>query len=551
MQAYFHRYLPSLIEWGEPKLKVLGDYASGIMEKRARYTDRDGAPQLIRYDREGKEINEIWYNEGYLATVGDCYEMGVVGWRYRNDVPERIPFFFTQLMHILMSEAETGFTCPVTLTLATAFVLEKFGTEEQKKKYLHRLASMDRNTLMQGATFLTEIQGGSDVGATATVAEKQGDRYLLTGEKWFASNCDAGVALTLARTSDLPGTAGLSLFLLPRHLENGKKNRITIRRLKDKLGVRAVASGELILDQAVAELIGTENEGFKAMAEALNISRMCTATGSLAISRRAFLEAAIYTSQRTAFGHRLTEFPMVRQSLLDIMTDIEMGWALASRMMRLFDLIHTHGQESEENHLLLRLLLAMAKCRLSENAVKHARMALELHGGNGYIEDYVTPRLLRDAQVNTVWEGTSNIMALEALKILGKEAQKTNGSKPSLLRELEAVLQSISDPDFREPVILLEQKASELKKQIDWILQQDPLKQNAHAKTLLDRLINLASCVYLLEEAKHQKQTNGSIRLHKISEYAVMRIYQPERYDWGTDSIPALELFDLAVCYAE
>jgi hypothetical protein len=117
-----------LREWGEPRLVDLGAYAAGPMNRRANYTDRDGAPKLIRYNRMGEEINEVWYNEGYLTTVGDCFEMRVVGWRYREDVPEKIPFFYTQLMHILMSEAETGFTCPVTLTMAVAFVLEKFGT---------------------------------------------------------------------------------------------------------------------------------------------------------------------------------------------------------------------------------------------------------------------------------------------------------------------------------------------------------------------------------------------------------------------------------------
>ncbi|MFC7441791.1 acyl-CoA dehydrogenase family protein [Laceyella putida] len=551
MKHYFHRYLPHLTEWGEERLIHLGAYAAGPMNQRANYTDRDGAPKLIRYDREGKEINEIWYNEGYLTTVGDCFEMGVVGWRYREDVPEKIPFFYTQLMHMLMSEAETGFTCPVALTMSVAFVLEKFGSETQKRQYLTRLASMERQTVMQGATFLTEIQGGSDVGATGTKAVKNGRHYLLTGEKWFASNCDAGVSIALARTGDQPGTKGLSLFLLPNRLENGEKNRISIRRLKDKLGVRAVASGELILDQAVGFLIGEENQGFRYMAEALNVSRMCTATGALGISRRAFLEATIYASKRQAFGRAITEYPMVRQTLLDMIVDIELTWALIAQMMLMFDRVHTKGEETEENVILLRLLLAMSKYRASEHAVKHAKEALELHGGNGYIEEYVTPRLLRDAQVNTVWEGTSNIMVLEVVKILSKEAKGNRGEKSALLHDIESILAKVTLPSLQAEVELLRKQSADVNEHIRSVLTANPVEQNAYARLLLNELVDLYCCAHLLEEAQYSIREHGSDRLAKLAQYAIQRTYRPEVYGIGKNNFPAIDLYDQAVCYTK
>lgn len=551
MQYYFHRYLPHLKQWGENRLSELGAYAAGPMNRRANYTDRDGQPKLIRYNRQGEEINEVWYNEGYLTTVADCFEFGVVGWRYRQDVPEKIPFFFTQLMHMLMSEAETGFTCPVTLTMSVAFVIEKFGTEEQKKKYLPKLVSMDRRTLEQGATFLTEIQGGSDVGATETRAVKNGDHYLLTGEKWFASNCDAGISITLARVGNTPGTRGLSLFLMPRFLENGEKNRITIRRLKDKLGVRAVASGELILDGAVGYLIGEEEQGFKLMAEALNVSRMCTATGALAISRRAFLEAVIYASKRKAFGHTVTDYPMIRETLLDMMVDLEAEWALVAQMMQMFDRVHTYGEDSEDHQTLLRLLLAMAKYRCSENGVKHAKAALELHGGNGYIEEYVTPRLLRDAQVNTVWEGTSNIMGLEILKTLGKEAKVKHGSDFVILDNIRKTLEKIDLVELELPVRCVSEQAVLVEQDIGYLLQADSQIQNAYARRLLDRLTDLYSSARLLEEAQYAKQEKGSNRLIRIAEYYVNRTYRSQVYDIRGGSVPSIELFDLVVRYAE
>ncbi|SFJ88013.1 acyl-CoA dehydrogenase family protein [Thermoflavimicrobium dichotomicum] len=551
MQYYFNRYLPRLKEWGEKRLSKLGEYAAGPMNRRANYTDRDGQPKLIRYNRQGEEINEVWYNEGYLATVGDCFESGVIGWRYRDDVPEKIPFFYTQLMHMLMSGAETGFTCPVALTMSVAFVIEKFGTEEQKKKFLPKLASMDRRTLEQGATFLTEIQGGSDVGATETRAVKNGDHYLLTGEKWFASNCDAGISITLARVGDTPGTRGLSLFLMPRYLENGEKNRITIRRLKDKLGVRAVASGELILDGAVGYLIGEEEQGFKIMAEALNVSRMCTATGALAISRRAFLEAVIYASKRKAFGQTIVHYPMVRETLLDMMVDMEAEWTLVAQMMQMFDRVHTYGEDTEDNNTLLRLLLAMSKYRCSENAVKHARDALELHGGNGYIEEYVTPRLLRDAQVNTVWEGTSNIMGLEVLKTLGREAARKQGRGSILLKDIQETLKKVTLPELKGSIEVLTEQVSEVANDVAYLLQADARVQNAHARHLMDKLTDLYCAVHLLEEAQYAKVEKGSERLMRIAEYYVNRTYRPERYDIRSGSVPSMDLYDLVVAYRE
>ncbi|PTX64967.1 alkylation response protein AidB-like acyl-CoA dehydrogenase [Melghirimyces profundicolus] len=552
MQYYARRYLsPAILEWGEEKLVRMGAYTAGPMDARARHTDREGAPRLIRYNRKGEEINEIRYNEGYLQTVGDAFESGVVGWRYRDDVPEKVPFFFTQLLHMLMSGAETGFTCPVTLTMSVAFVLEKFGTEEQKETYLPLLASMDRETLEQGATFLTEIAGGSDVGATETRAVPEGDHYLLTGEKWFASNCDAGVAITLARVSDQPGTKGLGLFLLPRRLPDGTRNRITIRRLKDKLGVRAVASGELELKGAVGYLIGEPEEGFKYMAEALNISRMCTATGALAISRRAFLEAAIYTARRSAFGQVLHEYPMVRETLLNMMTDIEAGWALTARMIELMDRCHTYGEASEDRLTLLRLLLAMAKYRLSEKGVEHAKSALELHGGNGYIEEYVTPRLLRDAQVNTVWEGPSNIMALEILKTLGREAKRTGGRHSAILEEMKETLNRVTLPELSDAAQCVRERIPELYKDARYLLSADPVVQNAHARRFADRLTDVYSAVRLLEEARHARVTDGSSRLMKVAEYFVDRTFRPRVHDIRSGSIPSVELFDEVVCFKE
>lgn len=597
MQHYVRRYLPGLRRWGEPRLRAMGEYAASEMDRRARHTDRDGQPRLIRYDRDGRDVSEVWYNEGYLATVAAGYGSGVVGLRYAPQnpgtgpvaeaaqralaaapgeppaPPDRVPFFYTQLLHMLMSMSEIGFTCPVTLTMSVAFVLEQFGSSEQRERFLPRLASMDPTTLQQGGTFLTEIEGGSDVGAITTKATPNGDHYLLTGEKWFTSNADAEIALVLARVGDVPGTAGLGLFIVPRTLPDGSRNRLTIRRLKDKLGTRAVASGEIELHGAVGYPVGDVRRGFRYMAEALNVSRMCTATGSLALSRRAFLEAAVYTSRRIAFGRSLADYGMVRQTLLDMVTDIEAGWALAAQMMLAFDRLYTYGTPRPHDALRRRQLLAMAKYRLSENGVVHARQALELHGGNGYVEDYVTARLLRDAQVNTVWEGASNIMALEVLKGLAREATHCEGrSGPGtpgpaaalsgraddeepdvpesfLLADVRETLAHVTDESLTEAAGVVASQIPAVREDIAHVLASPADVQNALARRLLDKLVDIYSAAHLLEEAQYSLESTGSRRLAAVARYYVDRTYRPHRLDVRGDVIPALDLFDMAVRY--
>lgn len=540
---YAKRYLPeNVYTYVESYFHKAGKLAAGEMDSRAAYTDRDGAPKLIRYNRKGEEINQIWYNEGYLKTVIEGYGTGVVSLRYDQKAPGKIPFFANSILFYLLSQAETGFTCPVVLTQSVAFVLEKFGSESQKKEYLHRLGSPLPEQLIQGATFLTEIQGGSDVGATKTAAVKQGDHYLLTGEKWFASNCDAQVSLVLARVNDKPGTKGLGLFLVPRFLQDGSLNRISIRRLKDKLGVRAVASGEIILQQAVGYLIGEEALGFHYMAEALNVSRLGTALGGLAIAKRAFLEGAIYTSRREAFGQRVIDFPLVRETLVDMITSIEAGWAVVAPTIRLFDHLQTYGTVPKEKQVLLRILLSLAKYRLSELGVSAAKEALELHGGNGYIEEYVTARLLRDAIVQPVWEGTANIQSLEILKMLQK-----HGGEP-FLSDLRDHLQDMDESTlvYWKNMMLEETDALE-----HMISQQKQESTGAWAKKLADWMYDVYAAVHLLEEARYDLQHFRDGRRLLAAERWIRKQFVEKRNPCGFFSKKmSNEEFESLVCFA-
>lgn len=498
LTRYAKRYLPeSVLTYVEDSFRKTGQLAAGPMDRRAVYTDRDGAPKLIRYNKKGEEINEVWYNEGYLQTVRDGYGTGVVAYRYDANAPSRIPFFVNAILLYLLCEAEPGFTCPVGLTQSAAFVLEKFGSDQQKEMYLSRLASLDHEWFVQGATFLTEIQGGSDVGAIKTVAVVEGDHYRLTGEKWFASNCDAEVAIVLARVNDLPDTRGLGLFLVPRTLPDGTHNRVTIRRLKDKLGVRAVASGELVFEEAIGYLIGEETKGFKYMAEALNVSRLGTALSGLASARRALSEAALYTSQRAAFGQNVMQFPMVRETLSDLAVEIEAGWAIVAQTIKRFDEVHTYERDQNKSVHLLRILLSLVKLHCSELGVTSTRQAMELHGGNGYIEEYVTARLLRDALVNPIWEGTANIQALEVLKNLQK------GGAVEFLGDLENTLQLLHLSGTERLRDTLRTELMRCEKLMGHVLQQAYEVQSAMAKRLALFMYEVFAAIHLLEEAQY------------------------------------------------
>ncbi|WP_347860841.1 acyl-CoA dehydrogenase family protein [Salimicrobium sp. PL1-032A] len=424
LQKLLQQYMtPELFHYADQELKTFGRRVAGPIDERAKHTDREGQPRLERYDKFGEEVSKVWVNEGYRQTVKETYDTGIVGYVHK-DIPElgkKGTYTYSFAQGYVLSQAEPGFYCPVTLTMATAYLLDHYADEELKEVYLpHVLATGDAE-LYEGATFLTERQGGSDVGANVVEAVQDGDHYHLYGEKYFASNAGmCGVAMVLARTEGAPeGSRGLSLFLVP-----WEGNNLRIRRLKDKLGVRAVPSAEVEFTGAKAYLVGEADRGFYYMMEALNLSRICNAVASLGIMRRSYTEALHYAEGRNAFGRRLVDFPMIQQTLRELRVKLEKETAAIFDMIQLYEKV-TDGAATSEDEVLNRLLIAIMKKESAEQSIDFAHEAIEMHGGNGYIEDFVTPRLLRDAQVLTVWEGTANILALELLRLVNKYGAHT------------------------------------------------------------------------------------------------------------------------------
>ncbi|MGP4077317.1 acyl-CoA dehydrogenase family protein [Halobacillus sp. K22] len=498
LQAILKEQLdPPLWKWADEQLQEFGGLCAGEIDNRARHTDRDGQPKLIKYNKYGEDQSEVWLNEGYKKTIAETYGAGIVGYIHK-DIPELGRpggYVYSFAQGYLLSQAESGFYCPVTLTMATAYLIEHYASPTLKEKYLPHVLSTGEMELYEGATFLTERQGGSDVGANEVKAFSEEDYFLIYGEKYFASNAGAcGIAMVLARLEDAPpGTKGLSLFLVPWKKENGELNGIQIRRLKDKLGVRAVPSAEVEFSGAVGYLVGKPEQGFYYMMEALNLSRICNAVASIGIMRRAYTESLEYASKREAFKNRLIDFPMIKDTLVQLKVKQEIETRAVFGMISDFEATaSTKSAAPSSEEVMNRLKIAILKKETAEQAVVFTHAAIELHGGNGYIEDFVTPRLLRDAQVLTVWEGTTNILGLEVLRLINKF-----GAHSFFYEEITQRLERVKG--FTSQIEVVKKEILTLSEQVTEVLNQPSDIQTYYSKSIARQMALIYESVIALE----------------------------------------------------
>ncbi|ASF40385.1 isovaleryl-CoA dehydrogenase [Halobacillus halophilus] len=512
---------PPLWEWADEQLQKFGALCAGEIDRRARHTDREGQPKLIKYDKYGEDQSEVWLNEGYKKTIEETYGAGIVGYIHK-DIPELGRpggYVYSFAQGYLLSQAESGFYCPVTLTMATAYLIERYASQELKERYLPHVLSTGEMELYEGATFLTERQGGSDVGANEVKAFSEENHFLIYGEKYFASNAGAcGIAMVLARLEDAPsGTKGLSLFLVPWRKDNGDMNGIQIRRLKDKLGVRAVPSAEVEFSGAEAYLVGKPEQGFYYMMEALNLSRVCNATASIGIMRRAYTESLDYAIKREAFGNRLIDFPMIKDTLVRLRVKQEIETRAVFDMISHFEeSVSSKSSTPSSEEVMNRLKIAILKKETAEQAIAFAHEAIELHGGNGYIEDFVMPRLLRDAQVLTVWEGTANILGLEVLRLLNKfEAHSF------FYEEMTQRLEQVNG--FASQVEMVKQEIISLGHQVADILNQSSDIQTYYSKSIARQMAIIYEAVIALEAGKN------SGKAEKVAEIYVQLAFGKEQ----------------------
>src|SRR5712672_3874780 len=401
----------------EPHFDRLGVLAGGRLDELARAADKH-PPVLNARDRFGRDEDWIDYHSSYREmeqiAFGDfqfhamSHRAGTLG----MDRP--LPAVAKYALQYLFVQAEFGLMCPISVTDTSIHLISKFASAELKDYLLPKMLSGELATLWKGTQFMTERAGGSDVGAIETVARLHDGVWRLTGEKWFCSHADADVALLLARPEGAPsGTKGLALFALPRRLKDGRRNAYRIVRLKDKLGTRSMASGEIVLEGAVAYLVGDAERGFKQMMEQVNLSRLSHGVRASAMMRRCVSEAMVCARSRVAFGKTVIEYPLLRRQLLKITVPAEQALSMFLFTASSMDRANAGSKEAES---LLRILTPLLKFRACRDNISVATGAMEVRGGNGYIEEWVHARLIRDAHIGVLWEGTSNINALDIIQ---------------------------------------------------------------------------------------------------------------------------------------
>jgi acyl-CoA dehydrogenase len=406
----------------EPHFHRLGELAGGKLDELARIADKH-PPVLNPRDRFGRDEDWIDYHSSYreMASIafGDfqfhamSHRAGTLG----MDRP--LPAVAKYALQYLFVQAEFGLMCPISVTDTSIHLVRKFASAELKDYLLPKMLSGDVATMWKGTQFMTERAGGSDVGAIETTARCEDGVWRLYGDKWFCSHADADVALLLARPEGAPGgTSGLALFALPRRLKDGRRNAYRIVRLKDKLGTRSMASGEILLEGALAYLVGEADRGFKQMMEQVNLSRLSHGVRASAMMRRCVNEAMVCARTRVAFGKTIIEYPLLRRQLLKIAVPTEQSLSMFLFTASTMDRANAGSKDAES---LLRILTPLLKFRTCRDNVPVATGAMEVRGGNGYIEEWVNARLVRDAHIGVIWEGTSNINALDIVtRAVGK-----------------------------------------------------------------------------------------------------------------------------------
>jgi len=431
--------------WAEPQLRAIGERSALEVAPLAQIADRE-SPRLVTHDERGNRINRIDYHPAYRDMQRIAYGSGMLSMKYSPHEHLADAPFVSFALGYLFAMAEMGLYCPLCMTDGVARIVTRHGTREQADRVVPHLASSNLDTLWTGGMFLTERAGGSDVGANETIARRDSDGvWRLTGLKWFCSNVDADAVLVTARPEGAPaGTRGLRTYLMLTRDNPG----VRIERIKEKLGVRSMPTGEVTLTDAPAEEIGD----FRPMAEMMNLSRLYNAVASVAVIGRSIFEARYYAERRSAFGVPIVQHPLLEETLLDLEAE-HLGALLMT--FDAVDALRRADAGDDEAARLLRFLTPMVKAVTGKLAVPCVSEAMEIVGGNGYIEDWPMARLLRDAQVLPIWEGTTNILTLDMLRVARKEQghilllDRIRKRFPSEADELESSMASLDERKAR------------------------------------------------------------------------------------------------------
>jgi alkylation response protein AidB-like acyl-CoA dehydrogenase len=488
--------------WAAPRLEQLGALMGGPIAQRAEETDRN-PPRLEKYDRWGRDISHVVLPPTFEASRRDLIEHNFASPAFREQALRAgvDPAPLAAAWAYLLDQAEIGMMCALgTGGDMVVRLAEEFAPDDVKARVRELFAAGEYAG--EAVQMLTERTGGSDLAALETTATPDGDCWRLTGLKWFASNANGSAFVVLAKPVGAPdGIRGIAPFLVLRERRDGSRNGVRLRRLKDKLGTKAVASAEVELTDAEAFLLAPSGDegsgatgdgrGMARMMELTNGARLGIAMMGLGCARRALVESLCYAQAREAFGSELVNHPLMQRKLAELIVEVEAAQALV------FD-----GYLGPR----LRIGAPLIKLRAARLGITAASDAIEIHGGNGYIEQWPVARLLRDAQVNTVWEGPDNILCLDVRRAIERE----QADRPFIDRVRDAV-RTATTTDADTTAVVAE-RVDDLDAAITAWRALDRTTAEARLYPLAQFMIDVYAAALLLEQSGWEQAELGSDR---------------------------------------
>jgi alkylation response protein AidB-like acyl-CoA dehydrogenase len=501
LRFLMRRHLGDGFGWAEPRLKEMGALMGGPIAERAEETDRN-PPRLEKYDRWGRDVSEVVMPPSFEAARRDLVATSFtrpdfVAEAKANGVD---PAPLGVAWSYLLDQADIGMACALgTGGDMVVRLTEMFAPEDVRERVRDLFAAGEMSG--EAAQMLTERSGGSDLGALESTASKDGDAWRLNGLKWFASNANGSAFVVLAKSEGaVDGVRGIAPFLVLRERRDGTRNGVRIRRLKDKLGTRSVASAEIEFTDAEAFLLapsssagqGGDGKGLARMMELTNGARLGISMMGVGCARRALVESLCYARAREAFGAPLADQPLMRRKLAELIVETEAAQALV------FD-----GYLGRPR---LRIGAALIKLRAARLGVTAASDAIEIHGGNGYIEQWPVARILRDAQVNPIWEGGDNVLCLDVRRAI----ERQDAHEPFLERLTEAVRQAPPGDDATAG--LVGERIGHLREAIDRWRGLDRTVAEARLFPLAQYMADVYAAALLLEQAGWERADSGTDR---------------------------------------
>ena len=539
LQATMAYYLqPDELAFAEPHLTRIGELMAGPVARWAEETDRN-PPRLARYDRWGHDVSRVVMPTSFTESRRAVLDAQKT---LRDDARRAgvNPSLMVFASNYLLNQADIGMGCALgTGGGMVKSLVAAYAPPDVREHVLAKFASGEWEG--ETAQLLTERTGGSDLGALETTATRDGDTWRLNGFKWFASNCNGQAFVVLAKPEGAPdSTRGVATFLVLRTRRDGSRNGVRVRRLKDKLGTRSVASGEIEFVEAEAFLLSgdagddagpSDGKGLGRMMELTNAARLGIALFALGNARRALVESLCYARQRHAFGDALIDKPLMRRKLAEMIVDVEAAQALV------FDATGATNHRQPRG-VRQRITVPVTKLKVCRLGITMASDAIEIHGGNGYIETWPVARLLRDAQVNTIWEGPDNILCLDVRR--GIERAQAHEALSARLHD--AV--SVSDDD--DTTSLVSRRVGDLDAAITAWTKLDGAVAEARLFPLAQFMGEVYAGALLTEQAAWERAERRTDRKALIARLYAQR-YLAERGPLrgiDTDGDEAIERFD-------